>query len=109
MTIIINIDYKTYPGLGRSLTAEDVGKKVLRVVPKNRDCGFLVFGNDPGHHAVVLKTISNNKIDVFWLGSVLTLDKSWMDGNWLRLDEFLTKTQGIAATIYTHVDTDPPH
>lgn len=109
MTITINVYYKTYPGLGRPLTAEDVGKKILRVVPKNRECGFLVLGNDPGYHAAVLKTFADRKITVLCNDTLLTLDNSWMDSNWLTLDEFLTKTQGIAATIYTHVDIDPPY
>jgi len=89
----ISYEVKTYPGLGRYLIPDDVGRRVVRVVPCKGQFGFIPMGDRITGE--LLKAFDKDKI------TFLTIDlgHEWMDNNWLTVDEFIAKTKGVTATI----------
>ena len=92
--------HKTFPGVGRDLKVEDVGKKVLRVAPLKRghggyDFSFLLHSykiNQLLLNIETLRSLSKESGELVLRNksfSSCQLDQEWNDGNWIPLNEFV--------------------
>ena len=107
-----NCRYDTFPGVGRNLRVDDIGKKVFRVAPfktKNKEYNFSYGFNSYQESQQLLTSIS--KVGELVGEIVLNGDKlissfqcskEWNDGNWITEDEFIqyrTANPGAKPTI----------
>ena len=84
----------TYPGLGRYLTPDDIGKPVVRVFPLKGDTSLIPWDRTY-IEGRVLTFLDREKIQVVGL----TLSAAWIDNNWLTVNEFVEKTKNVQAKI----------
>ncbi len=88
---------KCYPNLGRQLTQDDVGKKILRVHPHESDKGCIDWSFMPinstvknAHHtAMTLLSLNKDSMTVRDNFIKFEFKIKWMDRHWLTLDEWL--------------------
>lgn len=100
------ISHIAYPGIGRSLTQNDINRRVVRVYPMNSDFSYVAKSYDD-ERAPLLKCIDKEKLILLIGFDEITLGANWLDQNWLTVDEFYKKTLSLEPTvIYTH-DSDP--
>ena len=85
-------EHSVYPGLGRYLTPDDIGKSVVRVFPMDGDFS-LIPDNKNDIKGRVLTVLDKDKAEF----GTLILPSAWLDNNWLSPSEYIGKTKNVAA------------
>ncbi len=88
---------------GRRLTERDVGKKVIRICPVEGKYGALDFSYMTIQSsatrifecAYTVFSVEQKCVILEQLDSKFFLKKRFLDSNWLTVDEYITKIQGL--------------